>query len=65
MNCDICHKDTMSGSRITRGRRFEVRICPNCLMWSDDPRAVTAREIFNNFKRLQDKECVSISSEQE
>lgn len=23
------------------------------------------REIFNNFKRLQDKECVSISSEQE
>jgi hypothetical protein len=33
------------------------------LMWSDDPRAVKAREIFNNFKRLQDKECVSISSE--
>lgn len=65
MNCDICHKDTMSGSHITRGRRFEVRICPNCLMWSDDMRAVTAREIFNNFKRLQDKEYVSISSEQE
>ncbi len=65
MNCDICHKDTMSGSHITRGSRFEVRICPNCLMWSDDPRAVTAREILNNFKRLRDKECVSISSEQE
>lgn len=46
-------------------RYFEVHICPNCLMWSDDPRAVKAREIFNNFKRLQDKECVSISSEQE
>lgn len=34
-------------------------------MWSDDLRAVKAREIINNFKRLQDKECVSISSEQE
>ena len=34
-------------------------------MWSDDTRAVKAREIFNNFKRLKDKECVSISSEQE
>lgn len=44
-------------------RGFEVHICPNCLMWSDDLRAVTAREIFNSFKRLQDKECVSISSE--
>lgn len=32
-------------------------------MWSDDTRAVKAREIFNNFRRLQDKECVSISSE--
>lgn len=65
MNCDICHKDTTSGSCVKRGPRFEVAICPSCLMWSDDPRAVTAREIFNNFKRLQDKEYVSISSEQE
>lgn len=65
MNCDICHKDTTSGTLVTRGRYFKVHICPNCLMWSDDMRAVTAREIFNNFKRLQDKECVSISSEQE
>ena len=64
MNCDICHKDTTAGSHVA-SRYFEVHICPNCLMWSDDPRAVTAQEIFNNFKRLQDKECVSISSEQE
>lgn len=64
MNCDICHKDTTAGSHIT-SRYFEVHICPNCLMWSNDPRAVTTREIFNNFKRLQEKECVSISSEQE
>lgn len=64
MNCDICHKDTTAGSHVA-SRYFEVRICPNCLMWSDDLRAVKAREIFNNFKRLQDKECVSISSEQE
>lgn len=58
-------KDTTAGSLVTRGRRFKVHICPNCLMWSDDTRAVKAREIFNNFRRLQDKECVSISSEQE
>ena len=64
MNCDICHKDTTAGSHVA-SRYFEVHICPNCLMWSDDPRAVKAREIFNNFKRLQDKECVSISREQE
>lgn len=64
MNCDICHKDTTAGGHVA-SRYFEVHICPNCLMWSDDPRAVKAREIFNNFKRLQDKECVSISSEQE
>ena len=64
MNCDICHKDTTAGSHVA-SRYFEGHICPNCLMWSDDPRAVKAREIFNNFKRLQDKECVSISSEQE
>lgn len=55
MNCDICHKDTTAGSHVT-SRYFEVHICPNCLMWSDDPRAVTIREIFNNFKRLQDNE---------
>ena len=64
MNCDICHKDTTAGSHVA-SRYFEVHICPNCLMWSDDTRAVKAREIFNNIKRLQDKECVSISSEQE
>lgn len=46
-------------------REKELHICPSCLMWSDDLRAVKAREIINNFKRLQDKECVSISSEQE
>lgn len=63
MNCDICHKNTTAGSHVNRGQYFEVHICPSCLMWSDDTRAVTAREIFNNFKRLQDKECVSISSE--
>ena len=56
MNCDICHKDTTASSHVNRGRYFEVHICPSCLMWSDDMRAVTAREIFNNFKRLQDKE---------
>lgn len=65
MNCDICHKNTTAGSHVKRSRYFEVHICPSCLMWSDDTRAVKAREIFNNFKRLQDKECVSISSEQE
>lgn len=65
MNCDICHKDTTAGSHVNRGRCFEVHICPSCLMWSDDLRAVKVREIINNFKRLQDKECVSISSEQE
>lgn len=65
MNCDICHKDTTAGSLVTRGRRFKVHIGPNCLMWSDDTRAVKAREIFNNIKRLQDKEYVSISGEQE
>ena len=65
MNCDICHKDTTAGSHVNRVRYFEVHICPSCLMWSDDLRAVKAREIINNFKRLQDKECVSISSEQE
>ena len=64
MNCDICHKDTSAGRHVA-SRYFEVHICPNCLIWSDDPRAVKAREIFNNFKRLQDKECFSISSEQE
>ena len=48
MNCDICHKDTMSGSHITRGHRFELRICPNCLMWSDDQRAVIARETVSS-----------------
>lgn len=65
MNCDICHKDTTAGSHVNRGRYFEVHICPSCLMWSDYLRAVKAREIINNFKRLQDKECVNISSEQE
>lgn len=63
MNCDICHKDTTAGSHVNRGRYFEVHICPSCLMWSDDTRAVKAREIFNNFRRLQDKEYVSISGE--
>ena len=63
MNCDICHKDTMSGSRITRGSRFEVRICPNCLMWSDDQRAVIARETVSKFKHLREKEDISISNE--
>lgn len=63
MNCDICHKDTMSGSHITRGHRFEVRICPNCLMWSDDTRAVKARETIQNFKNLRFLEDISISHE--
>lgn len=61
----VIHEDTTAGSHVNRGRYFEVHICPSCLMWSDDLRAVKAREIINNFKRLQDKECVSISSEQE
>lgn len=65
MNCDICHKDTTSGTHVKRVPRFEVNICPTCLMWSDDPRAAKARETIKNFKRLQDKEYVSISSEQE
>lgn len=47
MNCDICHKDTTAGSHATRGRYFEVHICPSCLMWSDDPRAGKAREPKN------------------
>ena len=34
-------------------------------MWSDDTRAVKAREIFNNFKNLRLLEDISISSEQE
>jgi hypothetical protein len=63
MNCDICHKDTMSGSHITRGHRFEVRICPNCLTWSDDQRALIAREIVSKFKHLREKEDISISNE--
>lgn len=50
MNCDICHKDTTAGSHVNRGRYFEVHICPSCLMWSDDLRAMKAREIINNFK---------------
>ena len=65
MNCDICHKDTTAGSLVTRGRRFKVHICPNCLMWSDDTRAVKAREIIQNFKNLRFLEDISISSEQE
>lgn len=65
MNCDICHKNTTAGSHVKRSRYFEVNICPCCLMWSDDTRAVKAREIFNNFKRLQGEEYVSISNEQE
>ena len=32
-------------------------------MWSDDTRAVKAREIFNNFKNLRLLEDISISSE--
>lgn len=60
MNCDICHKDTTAGSHVNRGR-----FCPSCLMWSDDTRAVKAREIFNNFKNLRLLEDISISSEQE
>lgn len=64
MNCDICHKDTTAGSHVA-SRYFEVHICPSCLMWSDDTRAVKAREIFNNFKNLRLLEDISISSEQE
>lgn len=63
MNCDICHKDTTAGSLVTRGRRFKVHICPNCLMWSDDTRAVKAREIIKNFKNLRLLEDISISYE--
>lgn len=63
MNCDICHKNTMSGNRITRGSRFEVRICLNCLMWSGDQRAVIARETVSKFKHLREKEDISISNE--
>ncbi len=53
----------MSGSHITRGHRFEVRICPNCLTWSDDQRALIAREIVSKFKHLREKEDISISNE--
>ena len=63
MNCDICHKDTTSGTLVTRGRRFKVHICPSCLMWSDDLRAVKAREIIKNFKNLRFLEDISISHE--
>lgn len=63
MNCDICHKDTTAGSLVTRGRRFKVHICPNCLMWSDDQRAVIARETVSKFKLLREKEDISISKE--
>ena len=63
MNCDICHKDTTAGSHVTRGRYFEVHICPSCLMWSDDQRAVIAREIVSKFKVLREKEDISISNE--
>lgn len=63
MNCDICHKDTTAGSHVTRDRYFEVHICPNCLMWSDDTRAVKAREIIKNFKNLRLLEDISISHE--
>lgn len=52
MNCDICHKDTTAGSLVTRGRRFKVHICPNCLMWSDDTRAVIAREYNQRRQNL-------------
>lgn len=47
MNCDICHKNTTAGSHVNRGRYFEVHICPNCLMWSDDPRAVPVLKYGN------------------
>lgn len=63
MNCDICHKNTTAGSHVNRGRYFEVHICPSCLIWSDDLRAVKAREIIKNFKRLQDTEYVSVAQE--
>ena len=38
-------------------------ICPSCLMWSDDLRAVKAREIIKNFKNLRFLEDISISHE--
>lgn len=63
MNCDICHKDTTAGGLVTRGRRFKVHICPNCLMWSDDTRAVIARETVSKFMLLREKEDISISNE--
>lgn len=63
MNCDICHKDTTSGTHVKRGPRFEVNICPTCLMWSDDPRAAKARETIKNFKHLRFTEDISISHE--
>lgn len=63
MNCDICHKDTTAGSHVNRGRYFEVHICPSCLMWSDDLRAVKARETVSKFKLLREKEDISISNE--
>ena len=62
MNCDICHKDTTAGSHVA-SRYFEVHICPNCLMWSDDQRAVIARETVSKFKHLREKEDISISNE--
>ena len=63
MNCDICHKDTTAGCHVNRGRYFEVHICPSCLMWSDDPRAVKARETVSKLKALREKEDISISNE--
>lgn len=56
--------NTWSGATmINRGSRFEVRICLNCLMWSDDQRAVIARETVSKFKHLREKEDISISNE--
>lgn len=34
-----------------------------CLMWSDDTRAVKARETIQNFKNLRSLEDISISHE--
>ena len=63
MNCDICHKDTTAGSHVNRGRYFGGHICPSCLMWSDETRAVKARETIQNFKNLRSLEDISISHE--
>lgn len=49
-------KDTTAGSLVTRGRRFKVHICPNCLMWSDDTRAVKAR--WYNYLNQHAKELI-------